>query len=242
MKTFGTSATNFVALCHTALSMAFHVWKTSHWESSTLWPPLSSRGRYMEQLPHTRWNTLWSARCIDSAFHDLQIFKWSNWTKLLDLLLTKFCSANLTGPVEFVLSWHTFQALIHLLTAKWSPIQLCPCWIPAINLFTYWFPISSCVRYSTLAWCSWCIMTSMFDITWLPSWDSTVSKALAIILWRVSVALRFHSKGASSQEKALLNRSFFFTGICRKAAAKSMLAKHWDFPSLEKLSSILGRG
>ena len=73
-------------------------------------------------------------------------------------------------------------------------------------------------------------------------------RALVINRWKVADALhspkgmRRHSNRPRSQANAVFLRPRFFSGICQKAHAKSMLVKIFAFPMLESLSSILGRG
>ena len=54
--------------------------------------------------------------------------------------------------------------------------------------------------------------------------------------------MRRHSNRPSSHAKAVFLQSRFFSGICQKAHAKSMLVKIFAIPILERLSSILGNG
>ena len=66
--------------------------------------------------------------------------------------------------------------------------------------------------------------------------------------WNVADALhspkgmRRHSNKPNSQANAVFLLSHFFSGICRKAPAKSILVKIFAFPILDRISSILGRG
>ena len=71
-------------------------------------------------------------------------------------------------------------------------------------------------------------------------------RALVIDHWNVADALhspkgtRRHSNRPSSHANAVFLRSRFFSGICQKAQAKSMLVKIFAFAILEGLSSVLG--
>ena len=73
-------------------------------------------------------------------------------------------------------------------------------------------------------------------------------KALVMDRWNVADSLqspkgmRRHSNNPSSQANAVFLLSHFFSGICQKAHAKSMLVKSFALLILDRLSSILGRG
>ena len=66
--------------------------------------------------------------------------------------------------------------------------------------------------------------------------------------WNVAEALhspkgmRRHSNRPSSQANTVFLLSRFFSGICQKAHARSILVKIFALPIRDRLSSILGNG
>ena len=84
-------------------------------------------------------------------------------------------------------------------------------------------------------------MTTLPCICWI------FCRTLVMDRWNVADALqspkgmRRHSNKPNSQANAVFLLSHFFSGICQKAHAKSMLVKIFAMPILDRLSWVAGR-
>ena len=85
-------------------------------------------------------------------------------------------------------------------------------------------------------------------MTTLPCLCWIFCRALVMDCWNVADALHSpkgmhrHSNIPNSQASAVFLLSHFFSGICQKAHAKSILVMIFALPILDRLLSILGKG